>query len=128
MPRFKKVAIIGVGLLGGSLGLAIKSRSLARRVTGHFRNPGKIAPAVARGAIDEGTCDLKEAVRGADLIILATPVQDILDKLKQLRSIAASDAVVCDIGSTKTMIDRAAAILWPARKKRGLTRPIPTSS
>ncbi|MGE5279408.1 MAG: prephenate dehydrogenase [Deltaproteobacteria bacterium] len=108
MKRYGKIAIVGVGLLGGSLGLCLRRRRIARRVVGHFRDPQKIRPALVRGAIDEGTTDLREAVRGADIVVLATPVGDIEKKLALLRRIAGSNALITDTGSTKTSIVRAA--------------------
>lgn len=100
---FDKVSIIGLGLIGGSLGLALKKYGLAPRRIG-FGRPATIARALAVDAVDEGTDDLGKAVRDADLIILAAPVGAILDTLPKLRGLASPQALVTDVGSTKRRI------------------------
>ncbi len=75
---FEKVAIVGLGLIGGSWGLALKKHDLASRRIG-FGRPSTVARALALDAVDEGTDDFDKAVREADLIILAAPVGAILD-------------------------------------------------
>ncbi len=109
MKRYRKVVILGVGLLGGSLGLLLKKRRLARIVVGHFRNPKKIRPALRKGIIDAGTTDLKEAVRQADIVVVCTPVSDIERKLALLKKCVGPRTLVTDTGSTKVSILRAAA-------------------
>jgi prephenate dehydrogenase len=111
MRPFKKITIVGVGLLGGSIGLAVKKHKLADKVTGFFRNKGKIAAAVKMGAIDEGTDDLKKAVELSGLIILCSPVSDIIKKLKMLKKIAGKTTLITDTGSTKSEIVKAAGRL-----------------
>ncbi len=108
MEAYKKVAILGVGLLGGSIGLALKRRKLAKEVVGHFRNPKKIRPAVGKGIIDRGTTDLQEAVRGTDIVVVCTPVSDIERKLVLLKKLVDPRTLVTDTGSTKVSILRAA--------------------
>lgn len=105
MALFKKITIVGVGLLGGSIGLAIKKKKLAEVVTGHFRNKNKIAAAVRRGALDNGTDDFNKAIADSDLIILCSPVKDIMHKLKRLKN---TKALITDTGSTKAAIAAAA--------------------
>jgi len=75
---FKQVTIIGTGLIGGSLGLALKKRRLAGRIIGCDRVP-VLEKAEQCGAIDSGTANPADAVRGSDLVVLATPVIPILD-------------------------------------------------
>lgn len=70
----EKVTLIGLGLLGGSIGLALRKRRLAKSVVGYARRKATIAEAKACGAVDEATSDLREAVAQADLILLCTPV------------------------------------------------------
>src|SRR5207249_5628341 len=77
---FKQVTIIGTGLIGGSLGLALKQRRLAGRIVGCDRAP-VLERAGDRGAIDTGTTNAVDAVRGSDLVVLATPVLAILDHI-----------------------------------------------
>ena len=74
---FQRIAIIGVGLLGGSIGLAVKSRGIASKVIGIGRNPERLELAMRMGAVDAVTTNLEEGCRDADLIILALPVKSI---------------------------------------------------
>jgi len=100
---FKNVSIIGLGLIGGSWGLALKKYGLAVRRIGCGR-ASTVVRALAVDAVDEGTGDLDKAVREADLIILAAPVGAILDCIPRLKEVASSKAVVTDVGSTKRLI------------------------
>lgn len=99
--RWRKVTLAGVGLLGGSLGQALKARALADRVAGYVRRPASIDEAVRAKAVDEATCDLAEAVRGADLIVLCTPLLQMPTLARQLLPHAEPGAVVTDVGSVK---------------------------
>ena len=72
--QFRKITIIGVGLLGGSLGLAVKRRKLAREVAGFVRRPASLKDCERAGALDYATTDLLAAVSGADLVILCAPL------------------------------------------------------
>ncbi len=74
---FQTAAIIGIGLIGGSLGMALRRRGLAKRVIGIPRRQATVDEAVALGAIDEGTLD-HSAVSEADLVVLAPPVLTML--------------------------------------------------
>jgi prephenate dehydrogenase len=100
---FHEVAIVGLGLIGGSWGLALKKYGLAVRRIGYGR-ASTIARALAVNAVDEGTDNLGEAVREADLIILAAPVGAILECIPRLKDVASSRALVTDVGSTKRLI------------------------
>jgi len=102
MP-FKQVTIIGTGLIGGSLGLALKKRHLAGRVVGCDRAP-VLERAQDCGAIDAGETNPANAVRGSDLVILATPVIAILDLIERLGPALLSKTLVTDVGSTKEEI------------------------
>jgi len=101
--NFEKVTIVGLGLIGGSWGLALKARGLVTHRVG-FGRPSTVARALAVDAVDEGTDDLAKAVLGADLIILAAPVGAILDCLPRLKGAASPKALVTDVGSTKRLI------------------------
>src|SRR5262245_5149165 len=76
--HFRKITIIGVGLLGGSLGLAIKKRKLADEVTGYVRRAASITECKKAKAVDSCTIDLQEAVADADLIVFCTPLAQML--------------------------------------------------
>lgn len=104
---FKKVAIIGVGLIGGSIGEAIRRRGLADTVMGIGHRASSIKEAFRRGAIDEGTLDLKKGVRGADLVIIATPVCLIPVIAGKISPALKRGAIVTDVGSTKGRIVKA---------------------
>ena len=100
---FKQVTIIGTGLIGGSLGLAMKKRHLAARIIGCDR-AAVLERAQGRGAIEAGSIHPGDAVRGSDLIVLATPVITILDLVDRLGPALPSGTLVTDVGSTKAEI------------------------
>ncbi|MDR3674293.1 MAG: prephenate dehydrogenase/arogenate dehydrogenase family protein [Acidobacteriota bacterium] len=110
--QFRCVAIVGLGLLGGSLGLALKKAGFAGRIVGYARRAGTRDQALRAGAIDEAFTDVTEAVRGADLVILATPVAVILDQLPRLQPHLSPQALITDVGSTKRRICKLAAELY----------------
>lgn len=105
---FKQVTIVGTGLIGGSLGLALKKRRLAGRIIGCDRAP-VLARARDRGAIDAGAINPVDAVRGSDLVVLATPVLAILDQIERLGPALPARTLVTDVGSTKAEVVRRAA-------------------
>ena len=98
---FDNVCIVGVGLIGGSFGMAMRERGLARSVTGVVRREATIEEAKARGAVDEATTDLGEGARGADLIFMAPPVGQMSALCRQMAPFVRADAIVTDAGSTK---------------------------
>ncbi|MCS6858965.1 MAG: prephenate dehydrogenase/arogenate dehydrogenase family protein [Abditibacteriales bacterium] len=100
------VAVIGIGLIGGSYGLALKARGLARCVIGVARRETTRHIARSVGAADETTDDAREAVREADLVILCTPVGSIADMAQHIAPTLQRDCVVTDAGSTKVGIVR----------------------
>jgi prephenate dehydrogenase len=103
------VAIVGLGLLGGSLGLALKKAGFTGRIAGYARRDETRQQALGEGAVDEGFADVTEAVHGADLVILATPVAVILDQLPRLQPHLSPQALITDVGSTKRRICALAA-------------------
>ncbi|MDO8662571.1 MAG: prephenate dehydrogenase/arogenate dehydrogenase family protein [Candidatus Omnitrophota bacterium] len=103
MRLFNKVAIIGTGLIGGSLGLFIKKHRLAQEVVGVSRHKKSLGLALKMKAIDRGSLSL-DIIRGADLLILATPVETIVNLRKQILKIAGKGCLVTDTGSTKVNI------------------------
>lgn len=114
-PLFKRVTIVGVGLIGGSLGLALRRRKLAREVVGVARRRATLTLAKRRRAITHGTLSLVAGVAGADLVILATPPSQVVPLLRRLRPQLADGAVVTDVASTKQMIVTAAEQEFPGR-------------
>jgi prephenate dehydrogenase len=101
---FRKVVIVGVGMIGASVGMAMKKKSLARQIIGVARHEATIATAVRQGAIDQGLQDMKEAVHGADFIILAAPVNAIIEAFPVLNSHAPRGCIITDVGSSKALI------------------------
>ncbi len=106
--RFGSVAIVGVGLIGGSLGMALKTRRLARRVVGIGRDAARLDTAVSLGAIDAGVTRLDEGLADADVVVLCTTVGHIVGALPGVLAAVSPGAVVTDVGSTKGAIVRAA--------------------
>ncbi|MBV9868102.1 MAG: prephenate dehydrogenase/arogenate dehydrogenase family protein [Abitibacteriaceae bacterium] len=98
---FDTVCVVGVGLIGGSFGLAMRERKLARQVIGAVRREETINAAFQRGAVDNATTDLAEAARGADLVLVASPVGQMKAICEQLGPVVRAGAIVTDAGSTK---------------------------
>lgn len=109
---FQKVVIIGVGLIGGSLGLALKGRGLAAEVVGVGRSQENLAVALEYGAIDR-VDQPAGALPGADLVVLATPVGTVRQVLAHCRPHFTASTLVTDVGSTKAAVVAAAAELLP---------------
>ncbi len=101
---FNRVAIIGLGLIGGSIGLALHQAKGAREVTGYDLGKGICDRARKTGAIDQPYMALADAVRGAELIILATPVGAMRALLQDMAPHLSSGAVVTDVASTKAQV------------------------
>lgn len=99
-----RVAIVGLGLMGGSLAGALRKRGACREVRGVARREETVEEAMRRGFINAGTCDLAEGVEQADLILLATPVRTILELIPQVGSLAPAGCLLMDLGSTKARI------------------------
>jgi prephenate dehydrogenase len=102
------VAIHGLGLMGASLGAALRARRAARRVIGVARRPAVARRALALGAADEAGVDL-ERLAEADVVVLATPVRTILSTLPEVARRLAPGATLTDLGSTKGAVMRAGA-------------------
>ena len=108
---FKKITIIGVGLIGGSLGLALKEKKPNFKIVGIDKQE-IIKKAIARGAIDEGTVNLEEGIKEVDIVIIATPVKTILNILIQINPFLKKGCIVTDTGSTKgQIVERADKVL-----------------
>jgi len=116
-PHFDRAAVIGVGLLGASLGLALKARGMARRVIGVGHRQITLDTALRAGAVDEITFDVKTAAAGADLIVVATPAGLVAAKLDEIREVCSPRAVVTDVASTKRAICAYAEVTWPAPRR-----------
>ena len=99
--HFNQAVIIGVGLIGGSLGMILRRKQLASTVVGVGRRIENLKTAVSVGAIDRYVVDPREAVKDADLVILATPVDTYESHLKEWASCLRPGAIVTDVGSVK---------------------------
>ncbi len=106
--KIKKLAIIGVGLIGGSFALALREKGLVETVIGCGRNQKNLDTAIELGIIDEYFFSIKDAVKDADLIFLATPVSQSKAIFQQLKGHTKAGAVITDGGSTKCNIIDAA--------------------
>jgi len=106
-----RVCIVGLGLMGGSLGIALRSRHACRTVIGSGRRRDVCQQAVALNAVDEATTDAVAAVREADIIVLAAPVRTIIRLVGELGPHVQPSALLMDIGSTKAAIMQAAESL-----------------
>lgn len=104
MEQWNKIAIIGIGLLGGSLGLAIRERGLAKSVYGYVRRQEVIEKCVASGIVDWVGCDLREVVNDADLIILCTPILQMKSLVEKMLPYIKQGAILTDVGSAKEKI------------------------
>lgn len=104
----EKVAFIGLGLIGSSLARVLREKALAKNIVATSRNKDTWATALEIGLIDAGFTDAREAVKGADLIVLAMPVAATEAVLRNIKDIIKPDAVITDVGSTKGNVVQAA--------------------
>ena len=104
MERFGTVAIVGVGLIGGSIGLTLRKRALADRVVGIGRSIENLNDAIRVGAIDDATTDLALGVRDADVVVVCTPVTDVVATVRQAALAGGRVSLITDAGSTKRQI------------------------
>ncbi len=99
--RFNKIAIIGVGLMGGSIALAAKRKKLAKEIMGVCRREVSRRKALKFRAVNKATLNLEEGISGADLVILAAPVGKIVNLAKKAAKFMQRGAILTDVGSTK---------------------------
>lgn len=104
MKQWDTVAIVGVGLIGGSIGLALRQRELARTILGVGRSAASLRKASKCGAVTGTTTDLARGVANADLIIVCTPVAEIVRRVLEVADACPATALITDVGSTKAEI------------------------
>ena len=104
----KRLCVIGVGLIGGSLALALKSSNACERITGCGRSTENLSKAVELGVIDDFNTDPAEAIKGCDVILLSVPMGRMQSLLEQIAPNLQDDAVITDVGSSKGSIIEAA--------------------
>lgn len=99
--HWQKITLVGVGLLGGSLGLAIKQRRLAGRVEGFVRRESSVVECRQLGVVDQAHLDLERAVAGADLVIFCTPIAQMRQLAEKVLPVVKPGTIVTDVGSVK---------------------------
>jgi len=98
---WQRVTVIGVGLIGGSLALALRRAGSGAEIVGCGRSAASLRRAAGLGVVDRWTTDVAEAVSGADLVVLGVPLGAVRETLESLRGALAPGAVVTDVGSAK---------------------------
>ena len=114
MP-WEKVTLVGVGLLGGSLGKALRARKLAQSVVGLVRREESVSQAVACHSVDLATLDPKEAVVDADLVVLCTPLETMPVLTRQILPFLDERTLITDVGSVKRVVVQEMDILLEGR-------------
>src|SRR5262249_23047058 len=104
LMKIQTLTIVGVGLIGGSVGLAAKKRGIAARVVGVGRRQDTLHHALSLGVIDDGVLDLTAAVRHTDMVIFCTPVDRIIEQVLAVASCCPAGTLLTDAGSTKAAI------------------------
>jgi 3-phosphoshikimate 1-carboxyvinyltransferase len=107
------VALLGLGLIGGSVAAAIRVHGLAESVTAFDRSPDELSKGLSLGLIDEAADSLAQAVTGADLVIIAVPVLAIGEVLRQIGDFVSPAAIITDVGSVKVPVIAAARQYLP---------------
>ena len=105
---FDRVAIIGLGLIGGSLARALRRASLCRSITGYGRREAALQQAVEQGVIDHYSLDVPEAVEGADVVVLATPLSTTENLMRAMNEGLKPGCIITDVGSAKGVVVAAA--------------------
>jgi prephenate dehydrogenase len=116
----RQITIIGTGLIGGSLALALRKKKFAGRIVGCDRE-GTLERARMRGAIDDGVVNPGDAVRGSQVVVLATPVLAICDLIERVGPVLPAKALLTDVGSTKVaVVEQAVKVFGKNAGKRFL--------
>lgn len=118
------VAIVGVGLIGGSIGLALRERKLARRVIGIGRTASRLQQARRRGAVTETTTSLERGVAEADVVVVCTPVDDVAEHICAVAENTGPDTLITDVGSTKQQIVQRLEVKLPAKTRFVGSHPV----
>ena len=103
-----KLALVGVGMIGGSLALALKQRQACAAIHGYDADEESLRQSVAAGVIDACHSDLAAAVKGAEIVVLALPIAATIEVLPRLAGLLGSDTIVTDVGSAKAAVVAAA--------------------
>ena len=114
MKKFKQLGLIGCGMMGGSFARAAKRAGLVERVVGYNQSPSQTETAKRMGIIDDAATAILQAVRGADLVLIAVPVSATFDVLKSVQDGLNKEALILDLGSTKQSVIQAAENVFGA--------------
>lgn len=115
----RRIAIMGTGLIGSSIGLALRANEFTGEIAGWDRDPEQLQIALSRGAIDIAASDPLEAALPADLILLGGPVLSILEWMERLAPRLSPDQLVTDVGSVKGVISERARSLFSGPGRAG---------
>jgi len=107
--KFQQVTVIGVGLLGGSFALAMRHYGYAEKIVGVSRRLSSAKKALELGVVDEVTDNIKDAVRTADVVLIATPMLSMESVLEQIVGVVPKDCLITDVGSVKQSLIREAS-------------------
>ncbi len=114
MGRIERLTILGTGLIGSSIGLALREQKFSGLILGWDKDPAELATALSYGAIDQAVEDPVTAAVGSDLILLTGPVFSILEWTDQLGSLLSPQQLVTDVGSVKRAVSERAALSFGA--------------
>ena len=101
---FEKVCIVGLGLIGGSIGLAIKRSNISNQITGYARSNSTLERAIELGLVDSVKDNLEEAVNNSDLVILATPLSTFRELVEEMSPFLKKGCIITDTGSAKLTV------------------------
>ena len=101
---FEKVCIVGLGLIGGSIGLAIKRLNISNQITGYARSNSTLERAIELGLVDSVKHNLKDAVNNSDLVILATPLSTFRELVEEMSPFLKKGCIITDTGSAKLTV------------------------
>jgi len=119
MGRIRRITILGTGLIGASVGLALRERGFDGAILGWDKDAGELSTALSRAAIDEAVEDPVTAAVSSDVILLAGPVFSILDWTAQLGPMLRNDQLVTDVGSVKGAVSERAALSFGGEGRPG---------
>jgi len=121
----RQITIVGTGLIGGSVGLALRAHGFTGTLVGCDK-PAVLDSALQRGAISQAQPDLKRAIAGSEVILFATPVGYILSQFEAIAPLVSAETLITDVGSTKQQfVDRARMVYGTEARARVLpTHPM----
>lgn len=113
LPRFRRMVIVGVGLIGGSLALICKEKGIASEIIGVGRGEKNLQDAVALNVIDRYTLRIEDAVKDVDIVVLATPVRSLLRLATEMSPYLSPGTIITDVGSVKGLVVKIEDIIPP---------------